>query len=79
MKAHGKHVLLMPILLDEHGLAQTNQPMYASPTQKASVRGKGLRVDNQPLFILDQETTKNPPLENQAFENELGAVILAED
>ena len=60
MKAHGKHVLLMPILLDEHGLAQTNQPMYASPTQKALVRGKGLRVDNQPLFILDQETTKNP-------------------
>ena len=53
--------------------------MYASPTQKASVRGKGLRVDNQPLFILDQETTKNPPQENQAFENELGAVILAED
>ena len=59
MKAHGKHVLLISILEDAHSLAQTNQPMYASPTEKTPARGKGLRVDNQPLFIPNQEATRD--------------------
>ena len=46
MKAHDKHVLLMSILEDAHSLAQTNQPIFASPTQKTPTIGKGLRVDS---------------------------------
>ena len=35
---------------------------------------RGLKVGNQPLFILNQRTNQRPLQENQAFEDELGAV-----
>ena len=35
---------------------------------------RGLKVGNQPLFILNQKTTRDPLQENQAFEDELRVV-----
>ena len=33
----------------------TTWPKRTSPIQKISAKGKGLRVDNQPLFITNQK------------------------
>ena len=41
-----------------------------------NVPTRGLKVDNQPLFIPNQRNNKRPLQENQAFEDELGAVSL---
>ena len=64
-----------------HNLAQGNQPMHASPMQKTPARGKGLRVDKQPLFIPNQKTTRDlykgtkPLRMNQGLSNQFSATF----
>ena len=49
IKTHGKHVLWLFCRM------HTTWPKRTSPIQKTSTKGKGLRVDNQPLFITNQK------------------------
>ena len=49
----------------------------SKPVQRTSTRSRGLKMDNQPLFILDQRYRWRPLQENQVFGDELGVVPLA--